>query len=92
MFLVGDEKSEELKKLKTSFDTLVKFSFLSTNDEQFTKEIALESRDQLQSILKDSPTNNKKETDESKNTDKHLKPNTKKTQYDKSSIKEENEA
>ena len=86
-----------MKKLKTSFDTLVKFSFLTTNDDQFTKEIALESRDQLQSILKDSPTNNKKEkapqrspelVDDSKSENFKIKAkNT--TKNNKSSIKEE---
>jgi len=79
-----------LKKLKTSFDTLVKFSFLSTNDDQFTKEVAIESRDQLQNILKDSPTNNKKEQDQTKSPEKHSK--LKISQNDRRTIKEENEA
>jgi len=40
-----------LKKLKASYETLVKFSFLTCEDEEFTKSVAQESRDQLNNIL-----------------------------------------
>lgn len=41
-----------MKKLKTSYDSLMKFSFLAIqNDDTFTKEIALESRDHLQNFF-----------------------------------------
>ena len=46
-----EDKNENLKKLKASYETLMKFSFLTREDDEFTKSIARESRDQLQSIL-----------------------------------------
>ena len=44
------ENDENLNKLKASYETLMKFSFLTQDEEQFTKEIAMESRDHLQNI------------------------------------------
>ena len=46
-----DDNSENLKKLKVSYETLVKFSFLATEEDEFTKSIARETRDQFYGIL-----------------------------------------
>ncbi|RNA35447.1 hypothetical protein BpHYR1_010488 [Brachionus plicatilis] len=45
-----ETKKEEINKLKTSYETLVKFSFLAQDEEQFTKETAIKSRDQFQNL------------------------------------------
>jgi len=46
-----ENNDENLKKLKASYDTLVKFAFLTREDEEFTKSVVQESRDQLNNIL-----------------------------------------
>lgn len=57
---IKDEtKKDELKKLKTSYETLMKFSFLAQDEEQFTKDIAVESRDQLQNLYASNVQDNR---------------------------------
>ena len=95
-YSTNELKNDELKKFKSSFETLVKFSFLSTNDEQFTKEIAVESRDQLHSIFGESPNkrdnlNKSPEVDWKANVHEKQKPK-KVTSTDKHAIKEEDES
>jgi hypothetical protein len=41
---------DEMKKLKSSYEMLLKYSFLAQQDEEFTKEKAVESRDQIQML------------------------------------------
>ncbi len=53
---------ENLKKLKTSYETLVKFSFLAQDDEQFTNSLARESRDQLHNLYLSTKLNNNSST------------------------------
>ncbi|CAF1119195.1 unnamed protein product [Brachionus calyciflorus] len=45
-----ESKKDEVNKLKASYETLVKFSFLAQDEDQFTKETALKSRDQVQNL------------------------------------------
>lgn len=50
---------ENLKKLKSSYETLIKFSFLTCEDDEFTKSLAQESRDQLHNIYINTKLNEK---------------------------------
>jgi uncharacterized membrane-anchored protein YjiN (DUF445 family) len=47
----AEDNGEHLRKLKVSYETLVKFSFLTTEEEEFTKSIARETRDHYYDIL-----------------------------------------
>jgi len=45
-----EEYKAKKQKLKTSYETLMKFSFLTQDDDEFTKSIAVESRDQVRQL------------------------------------------
>lgn len=47
----AEDNGEQLRKLKVSYETLVKFSFLTTEEEEFTKSIARETRDHYYDIM-----------------------------------------
>ena len=54
-----DQNDGDLNKLKNSYDTLVKFSFLTHDDEEFTRSIARESRDQYHNMYQTVKLNRK---------------------------------
>jgi hypothetical protein len=48
---LAENNSDDLKKLKVSYDTLRRFSFLTHNEKEFTKDIASETRDHMKQLF-----------------------------------------